>query len=317
MEDKRKETICAVVVTFNRKKLLGECLDTLLVQRRPLDSIIIIDNDSSDGTEEFLKEKYLNNSVFHYVRLPENTGGAGGFHEGMKKGIERGFDWLWLMDDDGKANTTTLDALYKKAKELNIKAIAPLVVSIENKGSLCSRLSNKSKKIYDVSTALALSDENGCIWNSASFFNGLLINRDVIQKIGLTIKDFFIWGDEREYQSRIIISGFRLCTYVGAIFQHPITKTRLHPILYGLIRVKWTDNNLKDYCATRNWIYITKKYNTYSFFLKKVIIHLLKYIYYFILVRKFDVKNLRIYFCALRDGYLGNLKLHKKYMQQL
>ncbi|MGC9001313.1 MAG: hypothetical protein ACP5J2_10155, partial [Caldisericum sp.] len=36
----------------------------------------------------------------HYVRMHENTGGAGGFHEGVKRAYERGYDWLWLMDDN-------------------------------------------------------------------------------------------------------------------------------------------------------------------------------------------------------------------------
>ena len=61
MGDKRKNTICAVVVTYNRKKLLGECLDALLHQTRPLDSIIVIDNASTDGTYEYLNERRLIN----------------------------------------------------------------------------------------------------------------------------------------------------------------------------------------------------------------------------------------------------------------
>ena len=52
-----KETICAVVVTYNRKELLIECLEALLKQTRQLDGIYIIDNSSKDETPELLKEK--------------------------------------------------------------------------------------------------------------------------------------------------------------------------------------------------------------------------------------------------------------------
>ena len=94
MENK-KEKIAAVVVTYNRKELLKECLDALLAQTHPLDSIILIDNASTDGTPEFLKEKgFLDNPKIDYVRLSENSGGAGGFYEGMKRGYEKGFDWV-------------------------------------------------------------------------------------------------------------------------------------------------------------------------------------------------------------------------------
>ncbi len=54
MENK-KETVCAVVVTYNRKNLLLECLEAIRKQTRPVDAIYIIDNASQDGTPEVLK----------------------------------------------------------------------------------------------------------------------------------------------------------------------------------------------------------------------------------------------------------------------
>src|SRR5512138_1855971 len=43
-----QEKIAAVVVTYNRRDLLGQCLDSLLGQSRPLDALYIIDNHSTD-----------------------------------------------------------------------------------------------------------------------------------------------------------------------------------------------------------------------------------------------------------------------------
>ncbi len=95
------DTVAAVLVTYNRKEFLSECLDGLLHQTRPVDRIILIDNASTDGTPEFLKQRgYLGNPVIDYVQMPDNTGGAGGFHEGVKRGYYAGYRWLWLMDDD-------------------------------------------------------------------------------------------------------------------------------------------------------------------------------------------------------------------------
>ncbi len=51
------ETVCAVVVTYNRKKLLIECVDALVEQTRPVDAIYIIDYFSNEGTPYLLKEK--------------------------------------------------------------------------------------------------------------------------------------------------------------------------------------------------------------------------------------------------------------------
>ena len=56
----KNESVCAVVVTYNRKRLLLECLESLKKQTRPIDAIYIIDNASTDCTPEILlKNNYI------------------------------------------------------------------------------------------------------------------------------------------------------------------------------------------------------------------------------------------------------------------
>jgi rhamnopyranosyl-N-acetylglucosaminyl-diphospho-decaprenol beta-1,3/1,4-galactofuranosyltransferase len=89
------QTVAAVVVTYNRSRLLLECLDALLRQTRPVDKIVLIDNASTDGTVEVLRSRgYLANPKIDYQRSEFNSGGAGGFHDGMKRAHELGFDWI-------------------------------------------------------------------------------------------------------------------------------------------------------------------------------------------------------------------------------
>lgn len=132
------DSVCAVVVTYNRKDLLIECLEALRKQTRPIQGIYLIDNASTDGTPGLLMEKgYISelppqnlkepwekefiiqnltnreDIKLHYVRMHENTGGAGRFYEGVKRGYERGYDWLWLMDDDTIPTETALENLIK------------------------------------------------------------------------------------------------------------------------------------------------------------------------------------------------------------
>jgi len=205
MEEKnQKEKIAAVVVTYNRKDLLKECLDALFNQTRPLDSIILIDNASTDGTLEFLKEKgYLDNSKLDYVRLPENTGGAGGFHEGVKRGYEKGYDWLWLMDDDTISEKNSLEYLLE---------IAFLNLNI-NIGFLCSKVlwtdetphKMNLPQINPFVNKIPFNIFEGyeiLLVNSCSFVS-VLIKKDIIKEVGLPIKDFFIWADDVDFSLRI------------------------------------------------------------------------------------------------------------------
>ena len=110
--------VCAVVVTFNRKALLRVCIGSLLAQTRPLDKIVIIDNASTDGTDALLREEFAGLDV---LSLPVNSGGSGGFHAGMKWAVERGFDWVWVMDDDVRMRPDALETM------LGYEAIADMI----------------------------------------------------------------------------------------------------------------------------------------------------------------------------------------------
>src|SRR5260221_2165012 len=94
-------SVAAVVVTYNRKELLARCLEAIRAQSRPCERVFIVDNASTDGTPEYLAAAALMGDSIQYIRLPANSGSAGGFHEGMRRAYESGYDWLWLMDDDG------------------------------------------------------------------------------------------------------------------------------------------------------------------------------------------------------------------------
>lgn len=92
--------ITAVIVTYNRKELLGQNIEMLLKQTIPFDSIIIVDNCSTDGTFEYLKNCGWTTEPFIYLKTETNIGGAGGFYTGVKAAYEAGADWIVLMDDE-------------------------------------------------------------------------------------------------------------------------------------------------------------------------------------------------------------------------
>lgn len=76
----KKPRVHAVVVTYNRKKLLEECVNAVLKQSYPVDKLIIIDNNSTDGTEAFLKEKkFLDLPVIDYHKLDRILAGQAVF----------------------------------------------------------------------------------------------------------------------------------------------------------------------------------------------------------------------------------------------
>ncbi|MEM6785323.1 MAG: glycosyltransferase, partial [Bacteroidota bacterium] len=100
--DAPEPTVCALVVTYNRRALLADTLAGLVAQSQALDHILVVDNASTDGTAAFLAEHH---PAVEHLRLGRNTGSAGGFHAGLAHAHHathggQPFDYVWVMDDD-------------------------------------------------------------------------------------------------------------------------------------------------------------------------------------------------------------------------
>ena len=224
-------TFCAVIVTYNRRLLLSQCLESLTKQSRALDAIFLIDNASSDGTSEMLIEKgYMKNvpvelnsddfekesmiensfnqgeTKFYYIRMKENTGGAGGFHEGVKRAYEMGYDWLWLMDDDTVPEEDALEKLHDHCAEENVYALACVVKDADGAIQLLHRgyfnLKNVFPLIQEPLSADAYSKQDSIEIDFASFV-GVLIHSSVIKEVGFPKKEFFSQHDDLEYFMRL------------------------------------------------------------------------------------------------------------------
>lgn len=221
--------ICAVVVTYNRKELLMECLEALMRQTRPLDAIYIIDNASTDGTPELLMSKgYQDGAVMEnlnaggetlirYVRLPSNTGGAGGFHEGVKRAFSDGYDWL--MDDDAEPLPDSLEALLRYAGD-DTAALANLKVSPDGRPQYIHRGFfdfNSFGTFVRPVTDDDLGDETLEI-DHASFV-GILINSDAVREIGFPRREFFLHYDDVEYCMRLRSTG-KIILVPGSLILH-------------------------------------------------------------------------------------------------
>jgi rhamnopyranosyl-N-acetylglucosaminyl-diphospho-decaprenol beta-1,3/1,4-galactofuranosyltransferase len=187
--------VAAVIVTYNRKHLLCECIDALLAQSFPLAGIVLIDNAGTDGTGELLEEKgYSKTGIFNYVRMSVNSGGAGGFHEGVKRAYEQGYDWLWLMDDDVEP---VPDALNTMLSYSNVsRCIQGSKVFKDGQSEGWERWAS-----FDDSGRRTPSDEQNddFVVARTGCFEGMLIHREIIAKIGFPDKRFFLGGDDVAY----------------------------------------------------------------------------------------------------------------------
>lgn len=209
-----KEKIAAVVVTYNRLKLLQRSIENLRNQTHKIDFIMIINNGSTDGTKEWL-DTQTDLIIIHQ----ENVGGSGGFYRGIKEAYGLGVDWIWCMDDDVFARYDCLENL--------------LAVKNPQRGILCPRryqdgnlfisefktlnVSNPFKRLH--LTELKESDivDSQPINIMGMVFEGPLIKREVVSKIGLPNKELFLLYDDTDYSFRATLAGYDVVYVPNAI----------------------------------------------------------------------------------------------------
>ncbi|KAF0140543.1 MAG: glycosyltransferase [Stygiobacter sp.] len=295
--------ICAVVVTYNRLELLKLCIDSLKKQTRSLDEILIINNSSTDGTEEWLEKQ--NDLIFI---TQENTGGAGGFHTGIKTAFEKGFDWIWCMDDDSMPLPTTLYTLLKYSQK-KYAAVCPLVIDLKSNIILDQRgyLKKGFIKLYSLQSAINTNE----ILNMAEIdidltsFVGPLINTVAVKSIGLPKSEYFIHNDDIEYSLRL--------NQFGSIMLIPSAKIihkaegdseiiRKHFMGKTLYRKSFQQYWVK-YFTLRNFFATLKLHypNMISMYLS-IVLTTLKELIQIILFDNYKLKRIRIVLVAMCDG---------------
>jgi GT2 family glycosyltransferase len=310
-------TIAVVVVTYNRKKLLMECLGALLSGTRLPDKIILVDNGSTDGTSDLLQEKgYLENSLINYVCLPENTGGAGGFYEGVKYGYEAGYDWLWLMDDDAEPKKDALEKLSEYLYEPNVSALANL--KLDQTGNIIHTHlgffdSKDNKDNFDFDSQIPREIENKAIEDNKaleiafSSFVGIMISKKAIEKIGFPKKELFIRGDDLEYCLRLIPTG-KILLITNSVILHkeaPDRKEITKKFLGKISNRTAYDRLWLAYYETRNVIWLRKNYASNIKFYVRLFKNYFRSLIAILLLD--DNKFKRIHFLteAYRDGLEG------------
>ena len=241
--------IAAVVVTYNRIDLLRKCIDCLRLNK-PLDSIIVVDNGSSDGTPE-----WLSSQTDLKVLRQGNVGGSGGFHTGIDFALKDEADFIWCMDDDVFPRPNCLEELLKEASDKSIGILAPrrlIEGKIYTNDFLRFDLSNPFASLHSGKLRKMRVSEPTDIAGTA--FEGPLIRREVVEIIGLPNKDLFIFCDDTDYCLRAKMAGFRIRYVPKALMdKHKFFSND-----------SWTERNIKKkwkrYYQVRNYSYLNHHY---------------------------------------------------------
>jgi len=226
------ESVAVVVVTYNRADLLAGMLASLgRLEHRP-DSVLVIDNHSTDHTPDVLAASDL--AGLQVIRTEENLGGAGGFHLGVRTAFEQGWDRIWLMDDDVQPEPGCLGVLMATDED------ALMAVREDTSGRLCEKAATRFDLTHPWAvkpkTAMVETDygtraampERVALENVA--FEGFMVRRRVVEAIGLPDPSYFIFYDDCDYAIRARRAGFTIWAVRDAVLVRQLEFDQQHDL---------------------------------------------------------------------------------------
>jgi len=205
-------TTYIIIVTFNSKKWLEKCFESIINSEIAV-RVIVVDNNSADGTPQTIKEKY---PQFELIQLEKNIGFAKANNIGIYKALQDGADYLFLLNHDAWIEPVTIRKLVE-VSEYNPSYGILSPIHLNGSGSLLdwnfskyiSQPYDEGRKLY---SDLLLKNKLQVIYN-VKYVNAAawLLSRNCIETVGL-FEDNFIQqnGEDTNYLQRVYYHNLKV-----------------------------------------------------------------------------------------------------------
>ena len=213
-------SVSIVIVNFNGREFLSECLLTLLDTDYPNYEVVVVDNASTDGSFAEIELSFGSDSRIKLVRNSENVGHSEGCNIGARiaKGRYIVFldsdtefkaeNWLWelvkVMENDGTVGLAQAKLVLSEDKS----RLDYVCVAVDALGTWAANYGSKEEMLRGTFEILAAS--SGCC----------IIRREVFNQVGGFDADYFIYDDDTDLSLRARLLGYRILFVPSASVIH-------------------------------------------------------------------------------------------------
>ncbi|MEG6612848.1 glycosyltransferase [Pseudoclostridium thermosuccinogenes] len=282
-----KSEICAIVITYNAKKFIAKTIYYLL---KNIDNIVVVDNNSTDGTIEVIKNMQSPN--VHLILNKKNYGIAKALNQGVEYASKRGFEWVLTMDQDSIISENMINEMNKVYSSLTcferrqVACLAPRIIyNDENDKRQTSNNSYREKDVVITS--------------------GNLVKISAINLVGGYEESLFIDSVDFDFCLKLKKQKLKILVCNNAVMNHSLGETFIKKI-FGVSFLVHTHSQIRKYYIARNHVYIIKKYllSDFSFCFKKNFFFLI-FVFQNVIIEDNRVSNIKVIFKGLLDGIKG------------
>ncbi|WP_291777390.1 glycosyltransferase family 2 protein [Cecembia sp.] len=222
MDSKTPFSVALIIINWNGFLLTKRCLLSLEKILYPKVQIIVVDNGSKDGSLEKLQKEF---TTPYYLKNDKNLGFTGGNNLGIAYAMDKGFDYIVLLNNDTEVKPDFLEELLR-VQQSHPKAglVQPLILFqdepdkiwsaggkyIKPLGLAKTRGDRMEMKDYQLRNQL-LDWATGCC---------LLIPRHVIQEVGPLENSYFAYFEDVDWSLRIRAAGYRIYLASNSLIFH-------------------------------------------------------------------------------------------------
>jgi hypothetical protein len=214
-----------IILNWNGKEDTIACLRSIERVKYPNFSVILVDNASSDGTVEYVKDKFPSVKI---IANSENLRFAGGNNVGIKYALERNADYVLLLNNDTEVAPDFLPELVRAAEnDKSIGIAGPKIYYYEGNKMIwfaggkvefwkgwISHIGIREPDYGQYDFAREVDYITGCC---------MLVKREVIEKIGKLDESFFIYGEDADWSLRASRAGYSLVYVPSSIIWHKVS----------------------------------------------------------------------------------------------
>jgi len=209
--------VSVIIVSYNSREDLGECIASLVDQDYSDFEVIVVDNDSADETVSFVENNYPSIKV---IRNKENYGPAKGYNTGITASSGK---YIVLLNPDTVVEKAWLHELVRVMEEDESIAACQSRVLLYNKPDTINTEGNDVNYLgftWCRNYGKKNTDGGGIQETLGLSVCSAILRRNVLEEVGLFDEDFFMYLDDTDLGLRMQLLGYKVVCNPKSIVYH-------------------------------------------------------------------------------------------------
>jgi GT2 family glycosyltransferase len=222
MSPKPTPRVAIIILNWNGRDDVLNCIATLPRLTYPNYVATVVDNASADGSVEALRQRFPEQRV---LVMEKNLGFCGGNNRGIEDALERGADYVLLLNNDTEMHPDLVTELVRVAdSDSRIGAVGAKNLRLENPSEIWGAYGelNYGRQLVRV---VGQSEPDGPAYRVVRdvdwvIGNALMMSRAAIEAVGGFDEGFFGYHEDVDWCERARQQGFRIVFNGNAVIFH-------------------------------------------------------------------------------------------------